>query len=83
MFILRAEDSIADCSPYLVIIGPNEARDDNDNIRVANETSAQKMKIITIITHFQGVRSVTVCRILRIFECVNPVNFGMTGGQTL
>ena len=53
MFILRAEDSIADCSPYLVIIGPNEARDDNDNIRVANETFAQKMKIITIITHFQ------------------------------
>ena len=53
MFILRAEDSIADCSPYLVIIGPNEARDDNDNIRVANETFAQKMKIIIIITHFQ------------------------------
>ena len=31
----------------------NEARDDNDNIRVANEAFARKMKIITIITHFQ------------------------------
>ena len=50
---MRAEDSIADCSPYLAIISPNEARDDNDNIRVANETFAQKMKIITIIIHFQ------------------------------
>ena len=69
--------------PYLVIIGPSEARDDNDKIRVANESFARKMNIITIITHFQVyVGTVTVCRILRIFECVNPVNFRMTGGQT-
>ena len=39
--------------PYLVIIGPSEASDDNDNIRVANESFARKMNIITIITHFQ------------------------------
>ena len=41
------------CRPYLVIIGPSEARDDNDKIRVANESFARKMNIITIITHFQ------------------------------
>ena len=41
------------CSPYLVIIGPSEARDDNDKIRVANESFARKINIITIITHFQ------------------------------
>ena len=77
MFILRAEDSFA--ARIFVIIGPSEARDDNDNIRVANESFARKMNIITIITHSQVY--VTVCRILRIFERVNPVNFGMTGGQ--
>ena len=51
MFILREEDSFA--ARILSLSVPSEARDDNDKIRVANESFARKMNIITIITHFQ------------------------------
>ena len=47
MFILRAEDSFA------ARVFPSKAREDNDKIMAANESSVQKMNIITIITHFQ------------------------------
>ena len=47
------EDGRLICSPYLVIIGPSEAMDDNDKIRIANESFARKINIITIISHFQ------------------------------
>ena len=64
------------CNPCLIIIGPSVARDDNDNIKAANESYARKTNIITIITHcqvyvllkFAESREISNARTLQITE---------------